>query len=556
MPHSNLYTCFMKKYLILSTTSVVLCLLFSCNEDTSRSPSVSSVFSDDKFDTKAFSAQLKRTLQPVGADTGKSKNSLIGDRIYALYNMHEFAPIWLSADGKTGYAEKLIQDLENVSIDGIDPERYQLASLKKQLDDYKASKVAEVGNAISLDTGLTRNYLRASRELLMGVITPGSVDSLWFHANDTVWNTTSLLTALKSGEYPSLDSYRSKLNEYALMRSSLEHYTALSKNDSLTKLKKGLSANSPSDSNAASIIALEAPWLNSISDTLYGAASKIQAYQQYFGLKRTGKLDSTTLGKLSKSPLDMMKLISANLERMRWLPQSFGDEYAVVNIPTMEMKLVRGNNTAMEMNVVVGKPSRQTPVLNAEMANVVFNPPWGVPPTILKKDVVPGVMRSGGAYLRKKGLEAFDAKGKRVDASAITGTNYKRYFFRQPPGHSNALGYVKFNFPNKWDIYMHDTPHREDFEKFDRARSSGCIRLHHPQELAKYILNEMEGRDYQQEKIDSLISTRKTKFETLKNKIPVHILYLTAYDDGTGNHIRFARDFYNRDAKLMAALSR
>ncbi|HTN45306.1 MAG TPA: L,D-transpeptidase family protein [Flavipsychrobacter sp.] len=546
----------MKKYFILSATSVVLCLLFSCNEDTSPSSSVSSVFSDNKFDAKSFSTRLKPALQPVGTDSGRSKNSMIRDRIYSLYNTHEFAPIWLSANGKTAYAEKLIKDLENVSTDGIDPERYHLASLKKQLDAYKTSEVVEVGDVISLDTGLTGNYLRASRELLMGMIAPRSVDSLWFHANDTVWNTTSLLTVLKAGEYPSLDSYRSKLHEYALMRTSLAHYKTLSQNDSLITLRKALSADPSSDSNAASVIALEAPWLNSISDTLYGAASKIQAYQQYFGLKRTGKLDSTTLGKLRKSPSDMVKLISANLERMRWLPQSLGEEYVIVNIPTMEMKLVRGNNTAIKMNVVVGKPSRQTPVLNAEMANVVFNPPWGVPPTILKKDVVPGVMRSGGAYLRKKGLEAFDAKGKRVDASAVTGGNYRRYFFRQPPGHSNALGYVKFNFPNKWDIYMHDTPHREDFEKFDRARSSGCIRLHHPQELAKYILNEIEGRDYQQEKIDSLISTHKTKFETLKNKIPVHILYLTAYDDGTGNHIRFARDFYNRDAKLMAALSK
>lgn len=207
----------------------------------------------------------------------------------------------------------------------------------------------------------------------------------------------------------------------------------------------------------------------------------------------------------------------------------------------------------MNMRVVVGKNARQTPALNARMANVVINPSWGVPPTILKKDVLPGVQRGGSSYLARKDLKVYDHKGNPVDPSLVNASNYKQFVFRQPPGDDNALGYVKFNLPNKWDIYLHDTPHRELFAKEDRAWSSGCIRVQKPKEMAIYILHEMEGLRYTPERLDSVIQTAKTRYVTLKHKIPVHVVYLTAFDNGNGD-VRFLRDFYRRDAKLAGLL--
>jgi murein L,D-transpeptidase YcbB/YkuD len=188
------------------------------------------------------------------------------------------------------------------------------------------------------------------------------------------------------------------------------------------------------------------------------------------------------------------------------------------------------------------------------MANVVFSPPWGVPPTILKNDVLPGITKRGGSYLAKKGLKAYDRKGKQVNASAINSKNYRSYTFRQPPGARNALGEVKFNLPNKWDIYLHDTPHREDFPKRYRAKSSGCVRVERPKDFAKFILAELEGKNFTPEIIDSIIETRHTRFEQLSKKIPVHIIYLTAFEDSNNQHLRLLGDIYHRDAKLIAAL--
>jgi len=543
----------MKLYTYLTFVGSIFFLSCGSNE-----PKSENIFSSAKFDEAAFAENLSGYFSANKSDTLTSAVFSVENKLRDFYKQNEYRSLWLLPDGTTELADKLLDDLNAMQNDGLEPEAYHVSLLKEELRRYKSANHPATASVLSLDTSLTYNYLLASRELLLGKITPKKVDSLWFHANDSSWNMNVALRFLKENRYPSLDSFRSELPAYAILRKALVHYKNLAANDSFLNLKQNLSdkEQSLSDSIITSIITIETPWLQPISDTLSGIAVSVQAYQQFFGLKRTGKTDSATRAKLSQQPVEVINLIKANLERLRWLPRSFGNDYVIVNIPQMQMKLIREHTEVMSMNVVVGKTSRQTPVLNARMSNIVLNPPWGVPPTIAKKDVLPGILKSGNSYLYRKGLEAFDRRGKKIDAAVITTENYRRFIFKQPPGDRNALGYVKFNFPNKWDIYMHDTPHREDFDKFDRARSSGCIRLHHPQELAKYILTEMEGKNFEQDKIDSIIATHKTTTMNLKTKIPVHIVYLTACEDASGTHIMFTRDFYKRDEKLMEAISR
>jgi murein L,D-transpeptidase YcbB/YkuD len=546
----------MKKQLYLSLL-LVITLLQACDEIKTSSP-ISNIFKEEnKLDFTGFSDTLKAALANTSTiDSNKAPLS-VNVALSQLYQENLYQPLWLSEDSGSVLLDSVYHDLCQLSSDGISTERYHLKELQELILLFKQSQQPSISSLIKLDTTITHQYLKAARDLMFGLLIPRKADSLWFHANDSSWAIQSILPLLKSNQYPSLKIFRSELPYYKLLQHSLQHYAALDTNSSFLKLKEQLAADaSAPDSLVQALIQLEAPWLTSISDTLNGVAAQVQSYQQYLGIKRTGKIDSTTFSFLIRSPSEVTKIIDANLERMRWLPQAFEQDYIVVNIPTMNFSMMRSSQEVMAMNVVVGKPSRQTPILNAMMSNVVINPPWGVPPTIAKNDVLPGLLRSGEAYLRKKGLDAYDHKGNKVSASTITASNYKRYMFRQPPGRSNALGYVKFNFPNKWDIYMHDTPHREDFDKFDRARSSGCVRLQRPQELAIYILDEKENKNFQQEKLDSLIRTRKTKYELLKDKIPVHIVYFTAWQDASGEHVRFARDFYKKDAKLMEMLSK
>ncbi len=535
---------------------VICCLAIfsSCRSRhrTSEKKSEKSFFESGRFDEDDFASILTDNLHLV--DSNKLG---VSNAFYEAYHSNEFFPLWLNDDGTATSADELLNDLDSIRWDGLEPERYRVSYLRQQLSSFKSQTTGTIplADVLTLDTALTANYLKACHDLLIGTITPKDVDSLWFHSNDSTWRVDSAIAALKDNRYLKLDFFKSTLPTYNIARKAYRHYLMLEKDSAYSSMHT-VENKQLNDSELVTLIRKEVPWLGKPDyDTFKNETQGwIFAYQQYYGLRRIARVDSATRSYLFRSPSTNINVLRANLERLRWLPQQTDSLYVLVNIPTMELYIRKDGYDAMHMNVVVGKPVRQTPALEARMTNVVINPPWGVPPTILKKDVLPGISKSGMAYLRSKGLKVYDHKGNAVDASTVNASNYKRYVFRQPPGEDNALGYVKFNLPNKWDIYLHDTPHREDFEKWDRARSSGCIRLSRPKELAEYILSDLEHRRYDIPRIDSVIQTQKTRWEILKNKIPVHIVYLTAIEDATGTGIRFGRDIYKRDEKLMAAL--
>lgn len=486
----------------------------------------------------------------------KGKAYDISKSLVKSYADEDYFPIWLTENGDVSYVTGLLHDLEALQYDGLDTARYQLTKLKTLLHQYQNAKTVDEAFIVNFDTLCTQSYLQASRDLLLGAIVPKKADSLWFHANDSVWQPYSMLAALgrADADYPSLDTFRSRYKTYILLRDAMKQYSVLMADSNYLYAKQAANSGGFTDSVRNLIIAAELPWSASKPDTLSVSAGMLKSYQYFLGIKDHRKKDSLTQAYL-KAPIDTLMLrFAVNMERLRWMQQTPEEKYIIVNIPLLELFFRINEENAMHMEVVVGKTLRQTPSLNANMANVVINPPWGVPPTIMKKDVLPGMARSGQAYLNKKGLKVYDLKGKRVSAANVNSNNYKRYVFRQDPGDDNALGYVKFNLPNKWDIYLHDTPHREDFGKKDRFLSSGCIRVQKPKEMAEFILTEMEGKRYPISRIDSVITTKKTRYEVLKNKIPVHIVYLTAFEDTTGTQIRLLTDVYRRDRKLQALL--
>lgn len=525
-------------------------LFSSC--DTHKKPSPTG-FTDNEFTT-----HLRQAIKPF--DTGNKKVfRSVGDDVRYTYQSDEYQPIWIKENYKPVMAaERIIEELEDTYWDGLDTARYGLSRLKVLRIRLDTNKINSVRDAIAFDTMLTHCYLLAARELLIGKINPKRADSLWYYANDSVWNAPQMLISGK--DKPSLDEYRSKIPTYKLLRDEYRRFRNLTTDSVFLNVIEGVTTAKHHDSDfiemVSAIIKAEIPWVKAVpNDSISEQKQIYMAYQAYRSIPMTGKADSLTIASLG-TPVDtFISKLAINMERIRWMQQRFSDLYVLVNVSLMELFLRREGGNAMHMRVVVGKPERQTPSLNANMANVVINPPWGVPPTILKKDVLPGLQKSGKKYLDKKGLKVYDNEGNRVSASSINEKNYRRYNYKQAPGDDNALGYVKFNLPNKWDIYLHDTPHREDFVKRFRALSSGCIRLQRPQDLAIYILADLENKRYTQGRLDTVIKTHKTRWEVLKNKIPVHITYLTAFEDTTGKHIQFPRDIYHRDDKLLSLLN-
>ena len=524
--------------------------VFSCNRKTKKGKVLTST-------QEAFNDRLKSLLQPV--DTVKKTG--IGNTSYNLkynYQLDEYLPIWVTTDYiPSTAAQTYLTELEGVWQDGLTPEKYHLTDLKKLMGKLTGKDI-KVDDAIAFDTLLTTSYLQVAKDLLLGTIVPKKVDSLWFHANDSTWQVPEKLAGME-GQYFSLNEYRSTLRTYTLLRDEYKHYHDLMADSELHAAIASIEVTTTPDGKmedvAETIIKKEIPWASAaVNDSVNGNAQLLSTYQYYTGIKVTGKLDSTTLKHLSVQPDSVVKILGANMERVRWMQQSFGNLYILVNIPLMELFLRRDGGDSMHMRVVVGKTVRQTPSLYALMTNIVINPKWEVPPTILKQDVLPGLQKTGKAYLAKKGLKVYDRDGNAVNAGLVTEKNYRRYNYQQAPGDDNALGYVKFNLPNPFDIYLHDTPHRGDFVKGFRALSSGCIRIQHPKEMAIYILSELEKKRYNEDRLDSIIATHKTQWQVLKNKIPVHITYLTAFEDSTNTHLRLLNDVYQRNDKLIAKL--
>jgi murein L,D-transpeptidase YcbB/YkuD len=537
----------------------------ACKERHVKEGSKKEFESADYIDVEAFGAALQTSLRPADS-AAATRIGDISNNLSCVYALTDNAPVWMNGKGISAAADSFIADLEDIAADGIDPEHYKLSALKAELGKLRGNKSPELNMLIAFDTAMTHTYLTAAKELLLGAVKIRKADSLWYNSNDSSWNASTLLgTELGLNDtYPSLNNFRSTLPTYNLLREECRRYMALQTDSALAAAQAVLrevknTRELDSAQNASLIVTIKQilPWLStSAADSLSETEQLVSAYQDYAHVKPTGKLDTSTLRKLTRPATEITGIIKANLERVRWLRKDMQESYIMVNVPLAEFFFRKDGAEIMHMKTVVGKPSRQTPALNADMANVVINPPWGVPPTILKKDVLPGMSKSGEAYLRRKGIQAFDKKGNRVDGSIINASNYKRYDYRQPPGDHNALGYVKFNLPNKWDIYLHDTPHREDFPNRYRAKSSGCIRLEKPKELALLILADIEKKQrYTMGRLDTMIRTHKTTWEVLKTKIPVHVVYLTAFESRDNAHIRLADDVYKRDGKLVALIN-
>jgi murein L,D-transpeptidase YcbB/YkuD len=526
--------------------------LVSCSTRGGRKGGLTGIFESDFVDIEEFRNVLSKTALPVDTKDSLFQQKLASDidvNVQYAYQLSGNEPLWFDKAGLKKGAEELTGRLNELWNEGLNPGTYQVGYVQHILTALKKEKANfPVDSIVQWDRLLTRSYLGAARDLLMGVKPMKESDSLWFAKNDSTFNgATLLVTSLKSDKgIPSFDTFRPEIPDYRQMAKAVEAWLAL-KDDTLYLNLKNSIAQGQEDSSLQVLLQKElkgvAPAEN---DSMKGVRSWIATYQYYHQLRVTGKNDSATFKRLQVGPDEYIHNLVINMERLRALPRRTGAEHIWVNIPLMEVNYYKDREVMFHGRVVVGKKSRQTPSLWAPMANVVFNPPWGVPPTILKRDVGPGVGRSGPGYLARKGLRAFDSKGRDV-TGMVNGENYRRFSYRQPPGARNALGEIKFNLPNKWDIYLHDTPHRENFSSRNRALSSGCVRVQNPKSLAESILAD---RNYTRGRIDSLIQTRRTKYEQLKRDIPVYIVYLTVASDSTGSRLRYLDDVYSKDVKM------
>jgi murein L,D-transpeptidase YcbB/YkuD len=294
----------------------------------------------------------------------------------------------------------------------------------------------------------------------------------------------------------------------------------------------------------------------------------VQQFQSAHGSLADGMVGAGTRrllnqGQRAQAPASSparMRQILVNMERWRWLPHDLGAFYVNVNIPEFTLRVVEDGKPIHTARVVVGKPDKQTPVLSDEMEEIVFNPYWNVPTSIKNEEIAPYFQQGGGFFgggwdtsiLQRHGLRV-RVGGRDVDPDAIdwSRNDLRNFDLVQPPGPSNVLGRVKFLFPNKHDVYLHDTTQKFLFNNAVRAESHGCMRVQYPEQLAEVVLKH--DKDWSSARVESNFDAGGDHHVNLDHKIPVYITYFTLRVNDDGSLVSF-NDIYGHDARMAAAL--
>ncbi|MGC1293503.1 MAG: L,D-transpeptidase family protein [Alloacidobacterium sp.] len=489
------------------------------------------------------------------------------EQIKKLYESANFAPFWIKDDDLTSQATYLIEALRASRLKGLNPSDYDAENLATQSKSLKgASAVAQA----SFDASLTMATMRYISDLRIGRINPKHL-KFGIDVQSKKYNLPEFIAqqVASAGNVQSvLAQIEPPYAGYRRIETMLKQYLDLAAKGDGAKVPGGIKTVAPGDTYAGTAQLSER--LQLLGDLQQGGGfdsysgalvEAVKHFQARHGLATDGKLDATTLRELNTPFSARVQQIDDALERWRWMPTEFQQPPVLVNIPEFRLRTYsEDHQLALSMNVIVGKAApTQTPVFTDDIRFIVFRPYWNVPPGILRRTVIPGIKKSSG-YIARERFEVTDSSGKVVSPNddLVAGLLSGKYSIRQKPGPTNALGLIKFIFPNSHSVYLHSTPSTELFSKSRRDFSSGCIRVELPAELAGFLLrNQLDGQQpwtvaRAQIAMDSGKDNRQVN---LTVKVPVLILYVTAVaeEDGT---VHFFDDIYGHDKRLNALLAK
>jgi len=486
-----------------------------------------------------------------------------------LYAEYAGNPIWLDDNGlRERRTKTLMTALLNSDADALALHAYPLDELNRLLSALLKEKRPSADLLGDVDVVLTATYVALGSDLLTGQVDPSTVSQDW-HIKPTPAQVDSALARFLLDTHfdVSVTEMRPQYEEYKELQKQLARYRDLiarggwepvpegkavkpgqsADAERLTALRARLQAEGYAGGRAAASTpapteSAQAPKSGKAANApasgtaIYDRelAGAVAQFQREHGIVVDSALGKETVNALNVSATYRIGQIAANMERYRWMPRALGDKYVFVNVPAFRLEAYDDAKKIMEMKVIVGAEfeDRNTPVFSDSMQYVVFRPYWNATDSIMAKELWPKV-ESDPTYLERNDYEIVTEGGKQR--------------IRQKPGDKNALGLVKFMFPNTFSIYMHDTPEHELFQKDVRAFSHGCIRLEKPEEMAKWVLGWSD-----QQVREAMESDRDDRHVNLKEKVPVYIVYFTTFmRDG---RLHFGNDLYGRDRPLVEAV--
>jgi murein L,D-transpeptidase YcbB/YkuD len=493
-----------------------------------------------------------------------------GVKLRHFYAQRLYHPAWSNDAGPLQDAEALLQVLQDAESEGLSPQDYHLLPI---IDTLAAVRQAQnmptswhTGRLADLDLLLTDAFLTYGAHLLHGRQRLAAVDAGGM-AKDEATDLARLLHHALATEQitATLHSLLPPYAEYTRLRQALVQYRRLAAHGGWPTLADGPPLHQ-GDQNER-VVALRYRLRRTgdlitppaADEALFDKAVEqaVGAFQKRHGLAVDGIVGSVTLAAMNVSVEERVRQLILNLDRRRWLPRQLGHRYVLINIPDFTVRVVEDDQPVLTMRAVVGKPSWPTPVLSSVVTHLIFNPFWEVPARIISQEILPHLRRDP-AYLAQHHLrviQGWEAKSQTIDPrtidwSTVSATRFP-YRLRQDPGPGNALGRVKFVFPNRFHASMHDTPSRELFARPMRAFSHGCIRLEKPLELAAYVLREASAGS--REAIDTTVASGMTRQVPLPQPLPVHLVYHTAWVDTDGT-VHFRTDIYGHDQAQVTAV--
>jgi murein L,D-transpeptidase YcbB/YkuD len=499
------------------------------------------------------------------------KEVLCGEEVLSrLYGRRAFQPAWMDSEGRFAQAQDLVGAIERCHLQGLKPDVYHLKAIEALLtlieEAFAEGRPVEPEVLSHLDLLLTDAFLIYGSHLLSGRVDPETIHSRWAVRSREADLAELLHAALeKDGIEDALEGLLPKHPGYAGLRQALLKHKEVMGEGGWPSVPEGPTLH-PGDRDRR-VAALRTRLVVSedldeneeadaeVLDSRVEEA--VRRFQRRHGLAVDGVVGKATLAVLNVSAEERIRQIEINMERWRWLPDDLGKRYILVNTADFALEVVEDGERVMAMRVVAGKKARRTPVFSGKMTYLVLNPYWHIPHKLAAEDILPRIKKDPG-YVDRRKIRVFEGWEElapeipleEIDWSKITKENFA-FKLRQDSGPKNALGRVKFMFPNKFAVYLHDTPSRHMFARNQRDFSSGCIRVEAPVDLAAFVL---EGDPkWTREEILAAIESGENRIVWLPESIPVHVLYWTAWVEGE-DVIHFRQDVYERDGPLARAL--
>lgn len=474
-----------------------------------------------------------------------------------LYEKYNYQLIWVNPSS----VRQLVSVIKESYQDGLTPDDYHLFLIQK----LQKSLVAEPDSAkeAELDVVLTDSLIRLGYHLLIGKVDPESLDNSWnMYRTLKLESMLKMSAAIDNAQITRLVAgFRPQATFYLGMKQALANYRKIQAKGSWPHvpagviLKLGMIDTRVIILRQRLVVTDDMPAV-SMELALYDDAVLVgvKRFQQRHGLKADGIVGNATRAAMNVPVEERIDQLRVNLDRARWVLQDLPQKFVMVDIAGFNVQYIQNGKVHWKTRAVVGTAYRKTPIFRDHIRYIVFNPTWTIPPTILRKDILPKIKRNLES-LRNENMVVLNQQGAQIDPATIEWSQYPGkgfpYLIRQQPGPKNALGRVKFMFPNKHNVYLHDTPSKSKFEKTERAFSSGCIRIQDPLYFAELLLADKPGWD--RAKIDAVVASHKNTRVNLIEPLAVMLLYWTVTVDDQ-NRVVFKKDIYDRDGAVLAGL--